>query len=345
MNTEIEALKIKIAKLDKDKVTIVFFGQPGGGKSSVINAICGEKVVDVGVGTDTTRNAIVVEHGDVVFVDLPGYGTNKFPQKDFFEEFDPLQYDMFVCVFDGKLHKADTEFFQKLQRLKKPCIFVRNKTDEIYDEDLSLEASEEIIKEDVAKQLGINDFILIFVAAREDKLDGIGKLNDAIMSKMDAARREKYILAAEAQTEEQLRVKKTAALQFVKNCASYAAFNGLNPMLGLDAAVDMMILNRMCHGVRKSFGITAAMVEESSLSNNNKAFILKSMSKEGIKYLFKILGRKFATKTVLKYIPIVGQASAAFMGRQMIITAGQDYVEVCYRVIKEKMLRDLNAKR
>ena len=121
MNTEIEALKIRIAKLDKDKVTIVFFGQPGGGKSSIINAICGDKVVDVGVGTDTTKNAIVVEHGDVVFVDLPGYGTSKFPQEDFFEEFDPLQYDMFVCVFDGKLHKADTEFFRKLQRLKKPC--------------------------------------------------------------------------------------------------------------------------------------------------------------------------------------------------------------------------------
>lgn len=345
MNTEIEALKIRIAKLDKDKVTIVFFGQPGGGKSSIINAICGDKVVDVGVGTDTTKNAIVVEHGDVVFVDLPGYGTSKFPQEDFFEEFDPLQYDMFVCVFDGKLHKADTEFFQKLQRLKKPCIFVRNKTDEIYDEELSLEDSEKIIREDVAKQLGINDFILIFVSAREDKPTGIGSLNDAIMGKMDAARREKYILAAEAQTEEQLHVKKAAALQYVKNCGSYAAFNGLNPMLGLDAAVDLMILNRMCHGVRKSFGITAEMVEESSLSANNKAFILKSMSKEGIKYLFKILGRKFATKTFLKYIPVVGQASAAFMGRQMILTAGQDYVEVCYRVVREKMLRDLNARR
>jgi hypothetical protein len=222
---------------------------------------------------------------------------------------------------------------------------VRNKTDEIYDEELSLEDSEKIIREDVAKQLGINDFILIFVSAREDKLTGIGSLNDAIMGKMDAARREKYILAAEAQTEEQLHVKKAAALQYVKNCGSYAAFNGLNPMLGLDAAVDLMILNRMCHGVRKSFGITAEMVEESSLSANNKAFILKSMSKEGIKYLFKILGRKFATKTFLKYIPVVGQASAAFMGRQMILTAGQDYVEVCYRVVREKMLRDLNARR
>ncbi len=345
MNTEIEALKVKIAKLDKDKVTIVFFGQPGGGKSSIINAICGQKVVEVGVGTDTTSNALVVEHGDVVFVDLPGYGTSKFPQADFFEEFDPLQYDMFVCVFDGKLHKADTEFFQKLQRMKKPCIFVRNKIDEIYDENLTLEKSEAIIREDVTKQIGTADFVLLFVSARDDKLDGIATLNDAIMDKMDEARREKYIMAAEAQTREQLQRKKEAALKFVNNCATYAAFNGLNPMMGLDAAVDMMILNRMCRGIRKSFGITADMVEASSLSGNNKAFIIKSMSKEGIKYLFKTLGKKFATKSILKYVPVVGQASAAFVGHQMIITAGKDYVEVCYRVIREKMLKDLDAKR
>ena len=67
--------------------------------------------------------------------------------------------------------------------------------------------------------------------------------------------------------------------------------------------------------------------------------------KEGVKYLFKTLGKKFATKTFLKYVPVVGQASAAFMGRQMIITSGRDYVEVCYRVIREKMLKELNAKR
>lgn len=345
MKIDLNELREKLADIDKEKVTIVFFGQPGSGKSSTINAICGKQIAKVGVGTDTTKEAKIIEHGDLMFVDLPGYGTAEFPKEEFFGKFNPLQYDLFVCVFADKLHQSDAEFFQLLQKLRKPCIFVRNKIDEIYEEGKTLEESEDIIRQDVMRQVGTEDITLVFVAARADKRKGIAELNDAIMSKMDAARREKYILEAEAHTEEQLEKKCQAALSYVKRSSTYAAFNGLNPVLGVDATIDLIILFQLYSNIRAAFGIDEDTVRNSSLGVSRKALIVKGMSKEGIKLIFKGLGKRFAAKTVLKYVPVLGQATAAYLGHSMVEKAGREYVEACYAVAKEKLLLELEAKR
>lgn len=106
---------------------IVLFGQPGSGKSSLINAVCGREAVKTGELMEPTTDAVVVENGDVTFIDLPGYGTDGFPEEAFLERFRPFQYDLFLCVFSDKLRAADTRLFCMLEALKKPCIFVRSK--------------------------------------------------------------------------------------------------------------------------------------------------------------------------------------------------------------------------
>lgn len=87
------------------------FGQPGAGKSSLINELIGEKKAKVGTGTDTTKEAQVIESGSVVYVDLPGYDTARFPKKGYFSHFDPLQYDLFLCIFRASLRRLIQNFF------------------------------------------------------------------------------------------------------------------------------------------------------------------------------------------------------------------------------------------
>lgn len=345
MNMDHEMLKRKLEEAAQGKINIAFFGPPGSGKSSTINALYGAEVVTVGVNTDTTLEAKVIEHGEVAFIDLPGYGTAKFPQKDFFTKFNPLQYDLFICVFDGKLRKADTDFFQVITKAGKPCIFVRNKIDEIYDEDKTMLQSQDIIRQDLARQIGRKDFSLLFICARGDMLTGIEELQNYIISQMNAARKEKYCTATKVFTEEYLQEKKGLAMKYVSKSAQYAALNGLNPLLGVDAAIDVAIIYNMYENIRKDFDINEKMVVNSILTITTKNFLLKGMSKKGITIILKSITKKLATKSVFKYIPLIGQAAAVCVGYKIVKEAGEEYILACYQAAQENMLEGLNAKK
>lgn len=66
--------------LKNAKVRIAISGQSGSGKSSMINAIIGKKVADVG-STETTQKIKSYFHNGLEFADLPGCGTLNFLKK------------------------------------------------------------------------------------------------------------------------------------------------------------------------------------------------------------------------------------------------------------------------
>ena len=68
---------------------IAFVGQPGAGKSSIINGLLCEKAAEVGQGTDITREAAEYTYSFNRLVDLPGYGTDMFRFEDWKEKFSP----------------------------------------------------------------------------------------------------------------------------------------------------------------------------------------------------------------------------------------------------------------
>ena len=64
MSTEREDIKKIEKEIDEENVRIVLFGQPGSGKSSLINAVCGREAVKTGELMEPTTDAVVVENGD-----------------------------------------------------------------------------------------------------------------------------------------------------------------------------------------------------------------------------------------------------------------------------------------
>ena len=129
MNLDEEArqLRRELEQADGMTVRVALFGQPGAGKSSLINAILDRNEAEVGVHTDTTKtmscHATPTVPG-VELCDLPGYGTSQFPQETYFRDFKVDSFDLFICVTSGKLMQADTEFFRYLVDRSRPCIFV-----------------------------------------------------------------------------------------------------------------------------------------------------------------------------------------------------------------------------
>ncbi|MBT9137321.1 MAG: putative GTP-binding protein EngB [Firmicutes bacterium] len=136
-------------KRDKERLTIALVGRGGAGKSSLINCLVGRKVCDVGATTDTTQTAELHAWKQVVFVDLPGYGTREFSLQRVMDEFRISSFDMFIWCANGKFLDEDLAVHDALKATGKPIIYVRTQCDNIYDEKKSDEEVQEEITNDL----------------------------------------------------------------------------------------------------------------------------------------------------------------------------------------------------
>lgn len=323
----------------KVKVKVALFGQPGAGKSSLINKILGQKAAPVGVETDKTVRADSYEHNGIVLVDLPGYGTKNFPKESYFDKFKISEFDLFLCVSSGKLHQADTEFFHDLLRVGKVCIFVVNKHDELWEDDVSIEMLEQRKRDDIRKHAE-HDVEVLFTSCRAST--GIDVLNETIKENLDAAKQERWARGAKAYSLQFLKEKKKACEKYVTYAAASSAANALNPVPGVDVAVDLGILTKLFAEIRADFGLDDNFLDNlkhssvpavSRLATN----VLKYATREGLMLLLKRFAGRTAVKAFSKYIPFVGQAVAAGLGYAITSNAGSSYLDDCYELAKEAL--------
>ena len=331
-------------KEKEQKVRICLFGQPGAGKSSLINELIGEKKAKVGTGTDTTKEAQVIESGSVVYVDLPGYDTARFPKKGYFSHFDPLQYDLFLCIFSGKLTEADTEFFSRLQRLGRVCLFVRNKIDGLYAPFRSLKSLEEEIQKDVRHQVG-PCAPLYFTSFRKDwgnaQKRGIPNLQEAIMDHLEPALKDRYARHAKAYTEHTLLLKRRAADRRVRKYTAMAAANGLNPVVGMDAVIDARILKEMYQGIRTDFGLGKWDLPIEGNRVNLVKKVAGGVTGERVTKGLSLLLRKRAGEKAAKFIPLAGAAAASLMNAGSMYYVGKEYVRICYEYARRRLQTEI----
>jgi len=337
IHEEAEKIRRRLDEENSSTVSVALFGQPGAGKSSLINKIVGKKVAAVGVETDKTVEAASYEVNGLRFVDLPGYGTKNFPKDGYLERFNIQQFDLFLCVTSGKLHQADTEFFQELSKRKKVCIFVVNKHDELWEDGVSLEVLEQRKIDDIRSHVG-QQVNIVFTSCRAGT--GLDNLNTEIRNNLDGAKRERWARSAKAYSAQFLQEKRSACDRYVAIAAAASAANGINPIPGADIAVDLSILVKLFSEIREAYGLNdgfLSKLKESAipvvarLANN----AVKYATTEGILLLIKnFLGRQ-AIKTVAKYIPIIGQAIAAGLGYAITSNVGNSYLNDCHELAEQ----------
>ncbi len=190
INEDIEGIKLKLKEENETTVSVALFGQPGAGKSSLINKIVGKNVAAVGVETDKTVAANSYEANGLLFWDLPGYGTQNFPKESYFQTFPIEKFDLFLCVTSGKFHVADTEFFQELKQRGKVCIFVVNKHEELWEgDDVTIEELEQRKRDDIAKQVA-QSVKVIFTSGKKNY--GFDVLYQEIEHNLNAAKKERW---------------------------------------------------------------------------------------------------------------------------------------------------------
>lgn len=117
---------------------VAIVGRPSVGKSSLLNAICGEKTAITSPVPQTTRNAIrgIVNTpvGQIVFLDTPGYHLSDKKINSYFKDSVHRavdEADAVLYVIDATRHPGREEFavMELIKKTRLPIVAAVNKTD------------------------------------------------------------------------------------------------------------------------------------------------------------------------------------------------------------------------
>ena len=124
---------------------VAVVGRPNVGKSTLINALIGDKIAIVSDKAQTTRNRIICVYTDeakqIVFMDTPGVHKPKHKLGEFMvdaaiESLKETEAVLFVVAGNEKRGPGDNFIIEQLGRVKVPVFLLINKIDTLSKEDL-----------------------------------------------------------------------------------------------------------------------------------------------------------------------------------------------------------------
>lgn len=133
-------------KKDKYKSGFVsIIGMPNVGKSTLLNAIAGQKIAIISEKPQTTRNKILAvyttDEEQIVFTDTPGIHNPHNKLGEFMvnaanESINDVDVILFVVDASRKIQDMEREIAQNIKKSGLPCILVLNKSDAVHKENL-----------------------------------------------------------------------------------------------------------------------------------------------------------------------------------------------------------------
>ena len=133
-------------KKDKYKSGFVsIIGMPNVGKSTLLNAIAGQKIAIISEKPQTTRNKILAvyttDEEQIVFTDTPGIHNPHNKLGEFMvnaanESINDVDVILFVVDASRKIQDMEREIAKNIKKSGLPCILVLNKSDAVHKENL-----------------------------------------------------------------------------------------------------------------------------------------------------------------------------------------------------------------
>ena len=124
---------------------VAVVGRPNVGKSTLINALIGDKIVIVSDKAQTTRNRIICVYTDqekqIVFMDTPGIHKPKHKLGEFMvtaavDSLKEVESVLFLVAANEKRGPGDNFIIEQLQKVTVPVYLCINKIDTLTKEDL-----------------------------------------------------------------------------------------------------------------------------------------------------------------------------------------------------------------
>lgn len=338
LNPDAESIRKKAEEAEKTPVYIALFGQPGAGKSSLINAIVGQPIAKVGVENDVTLERTDYEWNGLFLSDLPGYGTARFPAATYLEKFEITKFDVFLCVAAGKLKDDDISFFRELVHAGKRCIFVRNKIDGEFEPSVTDAEMRVRIAASIREQVG-SEARIIFTSCRT--LQGLDELITTIMNTLSGVKRDRFLRSAAAYSKEFLDAKRAACREYAWYAAGVSAAANMIPVPGLGIAADISTVLAAMAKIRSDFNLTAARMDKFANLMPGAAPVINTVisyaTSEGAMLLLKRVGTTAAVAEAAKYIPALGTVVAGAVSLAAIRLVLTVYIDDCYKIADEML--------
>jgi small GTP-binding protein len=292
MAQELRQLRDLSRKLDESTVEIAAFGMVSRGKSSVLNALLGRDVFEVGAthGTTTSRSAQRWEQGEkgpsglqqarLVLVDTPGIDEVGGEVREALARDVARHADLILFIISGDMQRKEVEALSELRSLQKPIILVFNQIDR-YPEADRQQIHAKLEDERVKGLIRPEDIVL--TAARPDPIrikvqqpDGRSRvvwerpeprIEPLKVRILDVLEREGKALVAlntlllagdlhEEIVRRKVRIRDEAANRAIWNyCLAKGAAVGLNPIPVADLAGGLAVDVAMIHSLSKVYGI------------------------------------------------------------------------------------------
>ncbi len=338
LNQDAEAIRKKAEEAEITPVYIALFGQPGAGKSSLINAIVGQPLAAIGVENDVTTERTDYEWNGLFLSDLPGYGTAKFPAATYLKKFEIAKFDIFLCVTAGKLKADDILFFRELAHAGKRCVFVRNKIDAEFEPGVTDAEMRARIATSVHEQIGRDDKV-IFTSCRTTQ--GLDELITTITNTLSGVKRDRFLRSAAAYSKEFLDAKRAACGNYAWYAAGVSALANMVPVPGLGITADITAMLAAMAKIRSDFNLTSARMDRfANLMPSVAPFIntfISYATSEGATLLLKRVSLGVATAEAAKYIPGLGTLVAGAVSLATIRLVLKMYIDDCYKIADEML--------
>jgi len=134
---ELKTLDLQIKRLNKKRLRLAAFGRVGVGKSSLLNALLGQKIFDTDVAhgcTRFTKSAVwkqsIGNIESIEFVDTPGIDEIDSEARGRLAARLALQVDLVLLVLDSDITRVELEALEVLIKSGKPVLLALNRCDQ-----------------------------------------------------------------------------------------------------------------------------------------------------------------------------------------------------------------------
>lgn len=257
------------------RLNIAIVGVTGAGKSSLINALRGIKDDEKGSAEtgviETTMEPKRYPHPtspNIIFWDLPGFDSTKFPAKVYLRIIDFMKYDFFIIVTSCRFTEADLLLPREIKKMAKTFFFVHTKLDiDIESERKKATAMKETFQEGKILERIKNSYCNTLKRGREfpakvflvsshyrNRYD-FQSLLTIIEKGMDKIKRSMLITALSNKSKGILKRKKATMQALVESVALVSASYEATPVSDLCLVCDIPFFEEIMTEFSKIFGL------------------------------------------------------------------------------------------